>query len=169
MHTFSNQRIIVFNNEDFKIIQSNPDEVFRRNHPAPIHVVLNVTFSACIDFPSHYLCLFWSSDMCQSRKLLIGLRNGQLLLRLAFPPDSADRARLRSLAKLLHLDPLHVLHVVVDHLQKSNTKQQRKTGSKCFSFYTITTFHISSSFPPHLGVSLVQGVVFLLELQFSLF
>lgn len=38
---------------------------------------------------------------------------------LHFPPDSADRARLRGVAELLHLDPLHVLHVVVDHLRES--------------------------------------------------
>lgn len=43
-----------------------------------------------------------------------------------FLPDSADRARLWCLIKLLHFDPLNMLHIIMDHLQKSS---QRTRGS----------------------------------------
>lgn len=39
-------------------------------------------------------------------------------------PDSGDCARLRSLTYLLQFDPLHVLHVVMDHLQKSKKEPE---------------------------------------------
>lgn len=45
----------------------------------------------------------------------------------ALSPDSADCARLGGLADLLHFDPLHVLHVIMDHLQ--NSKQKHPKGS----------------------------------------
>lgn len=56
-------------------------------------------------------------------------------------PDAAGRAWVRSLANLLQFDPLYMLHIIMDHLQKSN---QRKP---VVNDYNLT--NISFLSPPH--------------------
>lgn len=84
-------------------------------------------------------------------------------------PDSTACTRLWSLINLLHFNPLYVLHIIMDHLQESQQKNPKeKPVMKVIIDYNCTTcLSFFPSSPTHLWVSLMEGVVFLLELQLS--